>query len=255
MRVAALMFVLAWQAAAAAQELTGAERQRVLETARSRYYSLTGLGVKSFTCGVKFDLGTLSKGMLPETDAADRALLESAAFALKETPNGPMVRYQFPEGSVSQSQEIVGGVTLWITELVQGFFQAWTLKGFRGPIPPDKEVQSVTREGDGYRVTAKVARQSSEILLGEDLLVREIVTRGGDGQVDERPAFVPSPKGMVFSGNQTEDKDSSGVTQVRYGVEQGPVNGVLLPRQIHLSIGQHVDVQFVLRGCTVQGKR
>src|ERR1700712_5057688 len=89
------------------QEVTGSERQRVLETARSRYYNLTGLGVKSFTCGVNFDLDTLSKGFLPAGDIADRALLQTAIFTLKVTPGGPSLKFQFPDGAQSQSEDVV----------------------------------------------------------------------------------------------------------------------------------------------------
>ena len=73
MRLVAAMLAV-WPLCTQAQEFTSAERARFLETARGRYYNLTGLGLKSFTCQVNFDLGALSKGLLPENDPADRAL-------------------------------------------------------------------------------------------------------------------------------------------------------------------------------------
>ncbi len=250
-RLVAVIFALVWPTGSQAQELAGAERARVLEAARARYYNLTGLGVKSFTCGVSFDLGTISKAMLPESDAADKALLQSATFALKVTPAGPTVRYGFPQGAVSQSQEVVAGVTMWITEIVQGFFQAWPAKGLSGPIPADKQVERVERDGDGYRVTAKVSGGTAELRLDKEYVVREIVNRLKDGDIDERPLFAVTSGGLVFSGNETLDRVQEGVTKVRYGIEQGQLDGVLLPSKVHLVVGDHMDVRFGLEGCRV----
>jgi hypothetical protein len=233
------------------QELTGTGRQRVLETARSRYYTLTGLGAKSFTCGVHFDLQTLSPGLLPPSDTADRALLQGASFTLKVTQNGPSVAYRFPDGAVSQSQDVVAGVTLWITEIVQGFFQTWPAKGLHGPIPRDREVEHVQREGDGYLVTVKAPGGTADLHLDKDLLVRRIVSRSKDAEVEERPAFTANPAGLLFTGNESVSKDPLGVTQVRYGLEEAPVDGVLLPRSVHLVVGSHMDVRFDLVGCRV----
>ncbi len=251
MRLAALLFALSVPVGVRGQELAGAERQRVLEAARGRYYSLTGLGVRSFTCAVHFDLGTISRGMLPETDTADRALLQSAAFSLTVTPKGPTLRYEFPQGSVSQSQETVAGVTLWITEIVRSFFEVWPARGFNGPIPAERQVQSLTRDGEGYRVTAKVAGGTSEIRMSGGFLVEEIVTREREGEVDEQPTFAGSANGLVFSGGRTVTKEAAGVTQVKYEIEQAPAGGVLLPRSVHLAIGSYVDVRFGLGACSV----
>ena len=250
------MIFLGMPARGHAQELAGADRQKILDAARAHYYHLTTLGLKSFTCGVNFDLSTISKALLPETDAADRMLLQNAVFVLQVTASGPMVRYQFPEGSVSQSQDVVSGVTLWITEIVQGFFQTWPAKGFDGPIPRDKLVQTVARDGDGYRVDVKSANGSSEVRLDKELVVREVLSRGRDGEVDEHPAFAATPDGLVFAGNETVDRSRTGVTKVRYTIEQGEAGGVRLPRAVHLVIGEHVDVRFALSGCkVVTGKR
>jgi hypothetical protein len=246
------MLALALPWGARAQELTGPERQRVLESARSRYYSLTGLGLKSFTCAVKFDLGTLSRGLLPESDTADRALLESARFTLKVTPSGPSLHYQFPQGSVSQSQDVVAGVTLWISEIVQGFFQVWAAKGMSGPIPPEKQVQTVARDGEGFRLTVKgVGGMPAELHLDKDFVVRTMLSRGRQEEIEEHPVFTATPDGLVFAGNESTDKGPRGTTQAKYGIEVGEVDGVRLPRAVHLVAGGHMDVRFALNDCRV----
>jgi hypothetical protein len=246
-----LMLALTPLTGARAQELTGSERQRVLESARSRYYSLTGLGAKSFTCAVKFDLGTLSKGLLPVLDTADRALLESAVFTLKVTPAGPSLRYQFPEGSVSPSQDLVAGVTLWVTEIVQGFFQVWTVKGMSGPIPAEKQVEAVVKDGDGFRLTIKGSGMATELRLDKDFVVRTIVSQGRGSEIEEHPVFAATPNGLVFAGNESTDKEPGGTTHVKYGIEQAEVNGLRLPRAVHLVVGEHMDVRFGLHDCRV----
>ncbi len=251
MRVVAVLFALMSPTGIGAQEFAGAERARILESARARYYNLTGLGLKSFTCAVNFDLGTISKSLLPDSDQADRTLLQAATFVLKVTSAGPTLHYQFPDGAVSQSQDIVAGVTTWITEIVQGFFQTWPVKGLSGPIPRDKQVERVEREGEGYRVTVRAAGGSSELRLDKDLVVREILTHLKDGEIDERPTFTNTPAGLVFAGNETTDKEPIGVTKVLYGIEQTQLEGVLLPRAVHLVIGSHMDVRFSLSGCKV----
>jgi hypothetical protein len=251
MRKYLLTIALVVPAAMQAQELTGAARQRVLETARSRYYNLTGLGVKSFTCGVNFDLGTLSKGFLPPEDAADRALLQAAIFTLKVTPGGPTLKFQFPNGARSESADIVAGVTLWISELVQGFFQTWPLKGFYGPIPPaDKNVQGIAQDGDGYRVTVKVPGGPLTLKLDKSYSITEV--EGQNGTLVEQPIYTAAPEGLVFTGNATQETQPTGVTRTRYAIDIGRVDGFILPQHVHLLVGDHVDVKFALSGCKVQ---
>ena len=234
-----------------AQEVTGVARQRVLETLRARYYNLTGLGVKSFTCGVNFDLNTLSKGFLPPDDVADKALLQSAIFTLKVTPGGPTLKFQFPDGARSQSEDVVAGVTLWISELVQGFFQTWPLKGFYGPIPmADKNVLGVAQDGEGYRVTIKEPGGPLVLKLDKNSVVTDV--QGQNGAILEHPIFTSAPEGLVFTGNDTQDTEPSGVTRTRYAIDISRVDGFMLPQRVHLLVGEHVDVQFGLSACKVQ---
>lgn len=235
---------------APAQELRGAEREAVLSSAREHYYSLTGKGVRSFTCGVRFDFGTLGKGLLPPEDKADRRLLESATFMVKVSPGGPMLGFRFPQGSVSQSQDTVAAVTLWVSELVQGFFQTWPPRGFAGPVPESRQVRDVVRDGDGYRILAKVAGTLMELHLDREFLVTEVIGRA-DAQT-ERPQFNQTPEGLVYAGGGSVETDAQGKTQVHHAIESARVDGVLLPRQVHLQVGQFVDVRWAMDGCTVE---
>ncbi|ADW70476.1 hypothetical protein AciX9_3471 [Granulicella tundricola MP5ACTX9] len=236
-----------------AQELTGTARQRVLETARSRYYNLTGLGVKSFTCGVNFDLDTLSKGFLPAGDIADRALLQTAVFTLKVTSGGPTLKFQFPDGAQSQSEDVVAGATLWISELVQGFFQTWPLKGFAGPIPhQEKQLLGVAQDGEGYRITVKGPAGPMVLHLDRNSMVTEIQSQNGTAsQIDEHPIFTSAPEGMVLTGNDTQDTEPNGTTRARYAIDIGRVDGFMIPQRVRLLVGEHVDVKFALSGCKV----
>lgn len=235
---------------AGAQVVAGAERKALLESARGRYYSLTAHAVRSFTCQVRFDFGTVSKGLLPAEDVADRRLLESAVFALKVGPGGPSLRYAFPQGSVSQSEETVAAVTLWVSELVQGFFQTWPPWGFAGAVPEDRQVQQMVRDGDGYRLDAKVRGATVQLRLTGDSLVTEVVGRGG--AETERPRFQQTADGLVYAGADTVDTDADGRTETHYAIESGTAAGVVLPRAVRLRVGQHVDVRWEMAGCVVE---
>ena len=237
---------------AGAQVIAGAERRAVLESARGRYYGLTAHGVRSFTCQVHFDFGTIGKGLLAPEDGADRRLLESAVFLLKVGPGGPSLRYQFPEGSVSQSQETVAAVTLWVSELVQGFFQTWSPWGFTGAVPEDRQVQQVTRTGDGYRVDAKVAGAPVQMRLDSDSLVSEVV--GRNGAETEHPQFTKMADGLVYAGAEQVETDADSRTETRYTIESGGTAGVILPRAVRLWVGRHVDVRWEMTGCVVERK-
>lgn len=237
---------------AGVQAIAGAERRALLESARGRYYSLTAHGVRSFTCRVHFDFGTVSKTLLPPEDQADRRLLESAEFALKVGPGGPALTYQFPQGSVSQSQETVAAVTLWVSELVQGFFQTWPPRGFDGPVPEDRQVKQLVKEGEGYRVSAKVAGGAVEMRLDKDSLVTEVVGRGG--AETERPRFQSTTDGLVYAGGDAVEMDTDGRTETRYAIETGRAGDLMLPRTVRLRVGEHVDVRWEMTGCSVERK-
>ena len=236
-----------------AQEVTGAERTRVLAAAREHYYSLTGQGVRSFTCAVNFDLGTVSRTLLPPADAADRHLLDSVAWTLKVTPSGPKLEYRFPEGVTAEDVDVVSAVTVWVAQLVGGFFQVWPVLGFAGPVPPDKQVRHAVREGDTLVLSVKTAAGDRELRLdGKGMLLRVLAE---NGRVDTRPEFRPltfTGGPLRLSASTTTEYVGDAATVSRYTVDSAMVDGVTLPQTVHLTIGTHVDVHFGLSGCTVQ---
>lgn len=234
---------------AGAQGLSPDER-KIVESARSRYYSLDSHGFISATCSVKFDFLTVP--ILPSGDSADNLkLLEATQFTLTLNRNGPTVQHKYPDGTNDDAERSAESSASLLSSLVQGLFLTWQSKGLNGPIPMfDSQIKSAVETNDGYRLILSVPGDPVRIEMNKDYLVTEIVSVGG--KVDERPQYLPSPEGLIFTGNiATDDSESSGRVEVKYELDSSMVEGFRLPTSAHLQVSHNIDVKLALNGCTV----
>lgn len=226
------------------------DEQKIVESARSRYYSLDGHGFVSATCSVKFDFSTVP--ILPSTNPAENLkLLKLTQFDLTLDRNGPTVSHMYPNGSSDDMQRRADQMANLLTSLIQGLFLTWPTKGLNGPIPAyDSQIKSAVETNDGYRLILSFPGDPVRIDINKDYLVTEIVSVSG--KADERPRYSPTPEGLIFVGNVATDKEESGLVEVKYELENSIIDSLRLPTTVHLQVHPNIDVKFALSGCIVK---
>jgi hypothetical protein len=251
MRLLLLLLVAAVPIApnAVSQGLSPAEK-KIVDSARSRYYSLDGQGFISATCSVKFEFSTVP--ILPSVDSlANLKLLEATQFTLMLDRNGPTLQHKYPDGTADDARRRAEPEANLLSSLVQGLFLTWPTKGLNGPIPAfDSQIKSAVETNDGFRLILSVPGGPVRIELNKDYLVTEIVSIGG--KIEERPEYMHFPEGLVFTGNTaTDNSESSGSVNVKYELESSMVDGLRLPTSAQLQVSPNIDVKFALNECTV----
>jgi hypothetical protein len=250
MRSLLLAVFAAWTTSllAVAQGLSP-DDQRIVDSARSRYYSLDKRGFQSVTCTVSFDFSTAP--ILPSDNPKDNLqVLESTQFVMTLDRNGPTVLFRYPEGAGDAAQRQADPTANLLKSLIQGLFLTWPTKGLNGPIPPfDSQIKTVTKTDDGYRLTLSFPGDPVRIEMDKDLLVNEIVSVGG--KVDERPKYSPTPEGLIFVGNHAIDNEDSGRVEVMYELESSTIEGMTLPSAAHLVVNSNLNVRFRMDECSV----
>jgi hypothetical protein len=190
------------------QQLSPAEKS-MADAARAKYYNLETAGFQSLTCSVKFDLSTVP--LVPSaSDDPARMLLERTSFILTLDGKGrPSVEHHLPDGATEGAKQQASQVTNLLTSFVMGLFQTWPSKGLEGPIPPfDSQIEHVAKTDQGYTFSLRVPGAPVEITTDKNYLATEITSLGG--RVKEHPAYVQSPDGLVFSGNDALDESHPG---------------------------------------------
>jgi hypothetical protein len=236
-------------ATAIAQQLSNDDK-KVLETARSRYYSLEQQGLVSFQCIARFDLATIPPQLLPPEDVADRTILRNSTLSLKYERKGPTVTRRYPDGTTDVAEAGVTKLIDWMTSLVNGFFMSWPTKGLQGPIPPfDSQIEKVVPTSSGYEVVLNASGGPVTVEMDKQYLVTRIVSI--HGMVDERPVFVETSGGLVYSGTHTITENQQGEkTDIRFDIDSAIVDGLRLPNLVRLRVNDNVDVKFALSGCS-----
>ena len=234
-----------------AQTLSVDDRQ-IAESARTKYYNLEARGFQSLKCAVKFDLSTVPL-LSQASDNPVRRLIESTNFALVIDGKGrPNVQYAYPSDGDANTEKQAAQVTSLLRSLVGGLFQTWPSKGLNGPIPSfDNQIESITATDHGFTFSLRVPGAPVEVILDKDYLATEIVSTGG--KLRERPKYIPTPEGLVFAGNEADDKSNpNGPVAVKYELETSLIEGLRVPTSAHLQVNGNIDVKFAMTGCAVQ---
>lgn len=233
------------------QQLSALET-KTAESARARYYNLKAAGFQSLTCAVAFDFSTVPL-LSQNNDDPTRKLLEATVFTVALDEKGrPSVQHRYPNDASDNERQRASQVTGLLSSFIGGLFQTWTSKGFEGPIPPfDSQIESVVSTDHGYTFNLRVPGAPVQILTDKAYLVTEIVSAGG--KIVERPAYVPSPEGLILAGNRaTDDSGQVGRTEISYELTHSVVDGLRVPSSARLRVNQNVDVKFALSSCVVK---
>jgi hypothetical protein len=233
------------------QKVTPAD-EKLLDSARSRYYDLMGKGLISFHCAVKYDLSTLPATFLPESAINERRALSDSTLSVEVGRFAPRIELKFPKDADPLTQQRAKPASQFMTSIVSGFFQTWPSKGWQPPIPPFTNwVDRIVPTPQGYTITAKAANGLDSIDLSKDLLVTRILSIGG--KVDEHPTFLQTPEGLIFSANDVVNQsEGGGSIRIKYEIQSVQVDGFRLPSSVHLKVNDNVDVRFSLNSCTVE---
>jgi hypothetical protein len=171
---------------------------------------------------------------------------------LKLEGKNPSVHYSYPIGTSEIAQQQASPLTNVLQSLAMGLFQTWITKGLQGPIPAFySQVQSINATKDGYLMVLNVPGGPVQIEMDKDYLVKRIVSVGG--KIDERPVYLPSLSGLIFTGNDViDDSEQGGRVKIQYELENSIVDGFRLPSSIHLRVNQNIDVKFSLSNCAIE---
>lgn len=250
-RLAAFLAVVV-ASALQAQQLPAADAG-VLKIARSRYYNLAAAGFQSLSCTVKFEVpSTPAPAFAAEDNFYEQRLVERSVMSLTLDERGrPTVTASMPTASSERVRQTVAEQIARRKSLVAGLFQTWTSKGFQGPIPPfDAQIDSVTATDAGYSLSLRVPGAPAKILMDKSYLVNTILSNGG--KLEEHPTFIPTPDGLVFTGNRAVDTSGATSVSVSYELETTPIDGLRLPSSAHLKVNDNIDVRFALTACVVR---
>jgi hypothetical protein len=162
------------------------------------------------------------------------------------------VEHIYPKESGAVAQQSIAPVVNWMTAIVSGFFQTWPSKGWSTPIPPfGRWVDKIVPTDTGYEIRARSKDGLESIAMSRDLVVTRITSIGG--KIDEHPAYLATPDGLIFSGNEAlDDSGAGGRTTVKYQIDNAMTDGFRLPSAVHLQVNDNVDVRFSLNGCSVE---
>jgi hypothetical protein len=251
MRVPLLILVVLFSSLRASTQALSPADKKLVDDARSHYYSLPLSGFSSMKCSVKFDLSTVPLVPSDNTDPKWK-LVDATQFTLSIDIRGrPSVEHSYPISSAESERQAMSPITNLLTSLITGVFQTWPTKGLQGPVPPfDSQIQSILPMGDGYRLTLNVPGGPVEVTLNKDYLAREIVSAGG--KIVERPEYSPSSGGFIFVGNSAVDTTQGSQVDVSYEIKSSDVNGLTVPSSVRLKVNQNIDVRFALDDCKVE---
>jgi len=248
-----ILGVLFWFAVLGAygQKVTPAD-EKLLDTARSRYYDLMSKGLISFRCNVKYDLDTLPVTFLPESAINERRALSDSTLSVEVGRFAPRIEFKFPKDTDPLTLQSAKPASQFMTSIVSGFFQTWPSKGWQAPIPPFINwVDRIVPTPQGYTITATAANGLDSVDISKDLLVTRILSIGG--KVDEHPTFLQTPEGLIFTANDVVSQSAGGEsTRIKYEIQSAQVDGFRLPSSVHLKINDNVDVRFSLNSCTIE---
>lgn len=232
------------------QQLSASEK-KIVDSARSRYYSLESRGFVSATCAVSFDFSTAP--VLPSEDPRKiQKLLKASQFAVTVDRQGASVAFHYPAGASADERRAAESTSNLLSSLVRGVFLTWPTKGLDGPIPAfESQIKSATVTSDGYLLILNFPGDPVRIEMDKKYLVTEIVSVGG--KIDEHPVYSQTPDGLVFAGNMAvDDADPSGRVVVKYELGNSIVDGFRLPTSVHLQVVPNIDTRFTFKNCAVK---
>jgi hypothetical protein len=227
------------------------DKFKFADAASARYYSLINQGLVSFSCDVKVNWDTVPKVLLVPAEIAGREGLQATTLRVSQgIRTTAKVEHKYPQGTPVLAAAVYDPFFSWLSDVVRGFMMTWSAKGLGGPIPGEDNIDSVKVLPSGYRVV--LVNPRIQLLATKDYLVTEILTSGAGEEIDEHPTFTPSPQGMLFTGDQANDKQGEKVTQIRYEIDYQLVEALNVPHNVHLLVNDNMDMKFSFERCLAE---
>ena len=195
----------------------------------------------------------MPKALLLPAEVAGRAPLEATQLQLTMNSRGkPSLNTAIAPGASAIMLPIYKKFFELAGNLVTGFAATWGAEGTNGAVLNVSDVLSVTPGVPLTRIRLPEPGAKLELLVNDQMLVTEILTSSPKETIDEHPTFTPSPRGLLFTANDTSMRQGEESTQVHYTVSYQEVGTFLIPQDVHLAVNDNIDVKFRFANCAVQ---
>jgi len=256
-RVLSILAITVIAASAHPQALSKTDKEQLLVSARTQYYNLGFLGVKSFTCNVDVDWDGIFKqfnGTPLPADSPMMIYLAKSRLGVKETvATGAEITWAntgTPPDSVAASvNQLRGGVK----QMLSGFFETWTAN-INGDLL-SKDVTSVTATNGGYLVDEKSPGGDNDTLtFNKDMLLSHISNTSAGVVTEIDAQYLKTPQGLLVNDIEADSKQTVAEppTHVTMTTDYQTVEGFQLPNTIMLSVRNIATFRLKLTDCTVE---
>lgn len=236
-----------------AQSSAPIDKKVFVQHVNSLYYRPAIAGLTSFSCAVKFDWDSVPASILLPAEIAGRAPLEQTKLVVTvHYPGAVSTQHELPQDTLTVMRPVYDKFFGVLSNILSGFLQTWGTKYLNGPIPEERFVTGVTTIQDGYVMTASNIPAQFQFSLSPDYKLKEMVTKGPDGDIDEHTIFSSSPQGFVITANDGISQSGRQATHMQYEMTYQMMQGFSVPKTVRLKVDDSIDTRFSFDNCSIQ---
>ena len=217
------------------------DKQVIIAQARQAYYSLSRFGLIEFQSNIQPNWELVLKDeMVANPSAAQESLrlLNGLHFPIRLDPKGNVkvnhiADFAPPNERVAEGfQRIYGGME----QAVSGFFESWNLFMLNSPFPEVDGEYQLEDLGGQYRLYYKEGAADVVTTMTGDFAITEIKVSTTEFKSSIKPHFISTQKGYVLTGYEAnyQPVTGPGATRLSVQLDYQEVNGLQLPRKLHL---------------------
>jgi len=256
-RVLSILAIAVIAASAHPQALSKTDKEQLLVSARTQYYNLGFLGVKSFTCNVDVDWDGIFKqfnGTPLPADSPMMIYLAKSRLGVKETvATGAEITWANtgtpPDTLADAASQLRGG----IKQALDGFFEAWT-PNINGRLF-SADITGITSTGSGYLVEEKSpGNDIDKLTFDKHMLLSHISSLSPDVAAEVDMRYSPGAQGLLISSIEGDYRQpvTAAPTHVTMSTDYQAVDGFQLPGSIVLTVKNVATFTLKLSGCIVE---
>ena len=228
-------------AAAPAHGKGRGDKHVIIAQARQAYYSLSRFGLIEFQSNIQPNWEVVLKDELAANPSAAQEslrLLNGLHFPIRLDPKGNVkvdhiADFPPPNERVAAGfKQIYGGME----QAVSGFFETWNLFMLNSPFPEVDSEYQLEDLGGQYRLSYQEGAADVVTTMTGDLAITEIKVSATEFKSSIKPHFMKTEKGYVltaYEGNY-QPVTGPGATRLNVQLDYQEVNGLQLPRKLHL---------------------
>jgi hypothetical protein len=216
-------------------------KKAILTQAGQSYYSLRRLGLVDLQATIQPNWGlTLSERMKTDPAGAQASLkmLATLHFAMTLDADGHVkVTYQSDVPPQSpQAAEVVKQIFGGVEQLVSGFFEAWSPFMVKSPFEQVDAAYQLEDNGKQYRIAYKDGDINMLTTMTKEFEIIETAVIDAKYHSAIKPQFAKTQKGFLLTGYEAtfDPVSGPGKTHLSVQVEYQEVNGLNVPRKMHL---------------------